>query len=625
MKYFLLHAFVCMLLTANAQFKISNDRSIKPSPNETKFNSVVIDKSFGGKVVEIWNSDKNQILSLKDAKLDTEISKNEDGDYSITIDANGKIKECEGEPNCMNVKNSFQIKLDGQFYGPFQLSQTSNIVTTPPAAALNRIHSPGNIINDVFFINDNFPAGSRTDEIKYTLKYYGIENADSLEKNKFLNSVLNGIYSKAQIQGGGISLATFASSIGGLDVTKIADGFAKFIVERTKQELSITFFNTFKTELKKYPDLKTLFPSTVSVMEAIDKDIYNYSNYLNSLREAFRADILVLDENLPGIIDNHEDFFNTGDNYKYAMGLRSGCYISTSVRKQMHPGDILENYPLAFLQKPDGTDYTDLKTSIQSLQLLSRSLKDTAAGQYWVPIDKIREVVSNKNLFKIYLGLVYQVAKNDYEGIKFSTGTTFLQYLDMLNVDQSYDDYTLIKQYVLTFGSKINELNSIIDEHEKPANDSLRVEQYARYFKATAEFVEYCTRVGELPYINKTPLAHLHDSLEIYFEVAYQTVDLATSINRKNYTAAITEAVAIYNTIVNRPVFAYASLNSNDEARKTLAKTTDETYQKLLRFGAFMASIVEAKNSDEVAKAIEAAAMPAGSARVKRESRFNVS
>ncbi|MFX8731580.1 hypothetical protein ABTM48_20530, partial [Acinetobacter baumannii] len=50
------------------------------------------------------------------------------------------------------------------------------------------------------------------------------------------------------------------SSIGGLDVTNIADGLAKFLVKRTKQELTIAFFSKFDSLIAKYPDLQTVFP-----------------------------------------------------------------------------------------------------------------------------------------------------------------------------------------------------------------------------------------------------------------------------------------------------------------------------------------------------------------------------
>jgi hypothetical protein len=54
----------------------------------------------------------------------------------------------------------------------------------------------------------------------------------------------------------------------------------------------------------------------------------------------------------------------------------------------------------------------------------------------------------------------------------------------------------------------------------------------------------------------------------------------------------------------------------------TVAKNT---LAKLLRYGSFMATVATAKSSDEVQYAIEAAALPVGSSRVKRASDFNVS
>jgi len=61
-----------------------------------------------------------------------------------------------------------------------------------------------------------------------------------------------------------------------------------------------------------------------------------------------------------------------------------------------------------------------------------------------------------------------------------------------------------------------------------------------------------------------------------------------------------------------------------------LKKPTDtesvspETSSRLLKYGSFMAAMVQAKSSDEVQDAIEAVALPAGSSRIKRTVKFNV-
>jgi hypothetical protein len=80
------------------------------------------------------------------------------------------------------------------------------------------------------------------------------------------------------------------------------------------------------------------------------------------------------------------------------------------------------------------------------------------------------------------------------------------------------------------------------------------------------------------------------------------------------------------------------SLNSRISDYETMMDTTYAGYLQYLemekikdvlnaiyKYGTFMATVVEAKTSDEVADAIEAAALPAGSSRIKKETKFNVS
>jgi len=53
---------------------------------------------------------------------------------------------------------------------------------------------------------------------------------------------------------------------------------------------------------------------------------------------------------------------------------------------------------------------------------------------------------------------------------------------------------------------------------------------------------------------------------------------------------------------------------------------TNYTYKtEFIKYGIFMANIIEAKNSDEVKAAIDAAVLPVGSSSIKRETNFNIS
>jgi hypothetical protein len=557
-------------------------------------------------------------------------------------------------------------------------------------------------------------------EVHQGVGSYRIGGSLNPDFNPFIGPYLSpgSVQSKDASVNLGAGFSSAMSSIGGLDVTTIVYGLADFLVKRTQEELNVAFFSKFKETLNspKYRDLKTLFPNTWGLLDAIGDEIYDYNKYLQNLREAFQSDIMMLDVNLPGIIPNHQAFFN--NHFEFAVSLNTACYITTSLKNQVHPGDIIDEYPLdKFFIKEGQSEYFNKNWSgaIQTLQLISGSLRDTSTKDenYWVSFEQVKELINNKNAFKIYLGLIYQVAKSErYNSIPFKEGS-FVALLDLVDVVNFDKDYLAYKSYISNFALKVNDLNEMVKKYSKPANDSLAFEIYARYLKSSVEMIEYCTKVTSLPHFDKIIKINLHEDLKNYFKITYETSDLAIDINRANYSSAINHAVSIYNLIrttplekeyhdisqsggskgraakkgtteekekkaefkaekeynkaidkylkkvydtalsesvtfkvvlsvdtnslANKPAMTDALLKEYEgeiaklrypiekSAMEDSLKLSKNALQKLVRYGTFMATIVTAKNSDDVEKAIEAAALPSGSSRIKRETPFNVS
>ncbi|MEP7318166.1 MAG: hypothetical protein ABI921_05485 [Panacibacter sp.] len=462
------------------------------------------------------------------------------------------------------------------------------------------------------------------------------------------------------------------SSIGGLDVTNIADGFAKFLVKRTKEELNVTFFSKFKEIItdSEYIDLQTVFPQTYNALLIVGDEIYNYEAYIQTLRESFENDLSTLDKNLPTIIANHPGFFNKHP--ELAATLNSSCYIAGALQDKVHPGEILKEYPTEYLDnlKPNW------KGAIQTLQLVSESLRDSSMTDsvYWVNTKQIKELTKNADAFNIYFGLLYQVAKNDYDSIKFNSGASLVSFLNKIAPDFK-ETRSAFENYINRFAEKANKLNVMIKNYSKPANDSMAFEQYYNYFKSSVDLIQYTTEISKLPVI-KTVLPNLADTLKNYFEVAYSTADLVLDINRRNYASAVTNAVHIYDLVKSKKaaedlkvikdlqqgsdnaakdirnkliasvnnakdVSELRSTNFNAVVTSSLQgeqlaawnnadtikqlKSIQKIKANLFRYGTFMAALVQAKSSDDVEKTIETFALPTGSSRIKRETDFNVS
>ncbi len=510
------------------------------------------------------------------------------------------------------------------------------------------------------------------------------------------------------------------SSIGGLDVTKIADGFAKFVVKRTKQELSIAFFEKFKEEISKeeYKDLRSVFPQTYIQLNLIGDEIYNYQKYILTLRASFENDLRNLPSNVPSIIDNHPDFFKA--HKELEATLKSACYFSAELRDKVHPGEMLANYPPEYL---DGLN-PNWKGSIKTLQLFSESLRDTSTSDssaYWVSSNQLRKITKDSVAFKIYLGLIYQQAKNN--PILFDNGYSLTSILDAVANDNSYGQY---RNYISAFALKTDKISKMIKEYQKPTTDSIAIEQFYKYYHASIDLIEHSTKLSTIyPFNQINGLKHLQDTLKNYFDAANTAGDLVVNVNRRNYSTAIVNTVHLYDLIrvkvdladmnakldslknrktlnktienkvvkesiamvnanskssidaitqslldninilikdkskiddsilrnlmakldsiktatkdnassidrlINSPNNKCANKSAINDSIKTLSHKIDildsnDIIRKMLKYGTMMATIVNAKNSDEVEAAIEAIALPTGSARIKRESKFNV-
>jgi hypothetical protein len=480
--------------------------------------------------------------------------------------------------------------------------------------AYRQTYHPGLIYYDALKLKEvkANPANDSLHSIGISiLKYYRILTLDDLkttlyfedyvvnDANLFQDPGENGILDASDsntIKGNNLSSSP-RGKVGGMNITNIADGFAKFIVERTKQELSISFFEKFQEELEKYPDLQTVFPQTFRTLSAIGEEIYMFEAYLMALRESFEEDLSSLPSNLHSIIDNHEVYFDKMPELK--AELLSVFFIAEAFQDRQHPGEIIEAL---------NTDIFDsdknIKATLQTLQLLSRSLRSNNDTLYWVTSNEIKKLINDDDLFKIFLGLVYQTAKNEHITFvdKNHVPVNLAERLKMENVS-----LVSFKTYISCFAQKALTLECKIRGIEKTMGDSLLFENYYSIVSSSIDLMKYSTGIERLLSFDKDSIT-LDAYTKQYFDIAQSSADIAVDVSRRNYSSAIVDACQIisYAATLNDTLFGDAA-------------------QKLLKYGSFMSMVVQAKSSDDVEDAIEAIALPAGSARIKRESAFNVS
>jgi hypothetical protein len=302
--------------------------------------------------------------------------------------------------------------------------------------------------------------------------------------------------------------------------------------------------------------------------------------------------------------------------------------------------------------------------------LVSESVRDSGAkgaGNIWIPAKDLKNLFYDTDLFKIYLGLLFQQALLQPVNFIDSDGqiTNFSTLLESKK-DDLFLFQNKLKEFVDLTGNvntAFKNFNTKEKNGENPSNDDIY-----NYISTSIDVIEYGFSIVEI--------FHQNISADEYLGVARKSNDLYKSIYTKNYTQAVSNALDIFaeiNKLVDAGTpFAMAkekpavksytgpekdqkeAILKNDEA---LSKSTDselkavasiaadnsvdpdvrtvmthgilkkllDFIEKVKPYALFMANMVEAKGEDEVKAALESVILPVGSSSVKKFAKCNIS
>lgn len=393
-----------------------------------------------------------------------------------------------------------------------------------------------------------------------------------------------------------------ASSAGDLNVTNIADGLARFLIKRGKEELNMAFFSHFKKFLDDHEECKVLFPKTVDFLSKIE--VSKYAAFLQSLRENFYTDLSNLIIHLNQFINlpKYDSLLQNHPEIKLAIGTanivaelaQSGNSIPTdSVISQ------LATLPWRGVSKNVGTSFNFLNLISQSIRE-----KDTSTHRSWVQLSEL-----NKNLFtdsvslRLYFGLLYQQVQQ--------SNLTFYHGVDSIRVDTILAKH---KDHIFTLSGLIENFSllakdvdrTIEDIKTKTTKGSITDDDYYTYINKAIEIIDYgftMTATLQTVGINVDLSSFNKDK---YIAVARNANDLYKNVYTKNYNDAVINVCTMLDSLI-----------ASESLKKLLPG--------LLKYGNFMASVVKAETPGEVEGAIEAAALPAGSSSIKKNTNWSVS
>lgn len=382
-------------------------------------------------------------------------------------------------------------------------------------------------------------------------------------------------------------------------VTDIADGLAKFLIKRAKQELLISFFNNLR-DSDKNPEFVILFPNTKLLVDNFES--WEYANIINTLKEALNKDLKQLLGNIPNLVNLNttnkkytaevkkrvtaiQAFFSSDDGKLFCASLNIGNGFITG---QKIP-DIIHSITGPNSLASISTLTSDEKNVFKLLDILSYSIRSNEYGKSYISYSDFSGLSSDTK--KIFLGLLYQQLKN--ENIEISG----VKLYDFLQTNSPKIENFVIN--LISNSDAITDAYNKLSEAKKKGETDL-TPYWSVIFENANSFFQTTLNSQSIDSRFK-----FSDNFKTVLNLSTNTLGIASEISSKNYNAAIV-----------------STLNLISENIKT--KNGDEFKAFFVKYGSFAANVVEAQNSDEVEEAIESVALPVGSASIKKKTCFNI-
>lgn len=407
-------------------------------------------------------------------------------------------------------------------------------------------------------------------------------------------------------------------------------GLSNFIADRAKQEMVISVLDQFNDKLNTddpkekeiFRDLRNLFPQTGKTLNAISKFTTNYQAYLSALKESFQKDLNALPDNLIPVIKSHDTFFKKlPDKYLEPL-IINGLTIASDIEHGTSPVKIVAEFDLSGFQK-DSLFFP----SIQTLQTISNSLRDTGNDLRWTNKTNLEAVFNNSDALNLYLGLLLQNFKKENVVFTFKD-TNVIVATALKNIDGDKNNLGLIKTFIYSVAQKTaivetayQDIATKEENNGLGANpDATKVELFSKVFSASIELLREITNIQKIPLFSEVKIS---DKMERLLDVSQSMDNMIVDINRRNYRSLITEVFNVYNDIAlsnGADNIDYATGNTDKVKPKN---TMSSVMTDIFKFGNIVA-VLSDTSADQVENDLETL-LPVGTYRDKRDHLVNIS
>jgi hypothetical protein len=389
-----------------------------------------------------------------------------------------------------------------------------------------------------------------------------------------------------------------------LSPTGQIDALSSFIADRFKQEMEIAYLQKLKDLLKSQKELGALLPNTSAVLQ--QNDPYQYTTFLETLKEALNKDINALPDNACKYLAGDPYQLAKDKPYYYPAILIYQEVLQIVYGKPVVPMlNALDSDPL--IAKMPGNTFP---AYFRLIAVLSRTFTNASANPVtWYPMSKLSPVLTDPDNFKSFLGLLAVKEGVALKAITLNNQTLYAELLNgkisdlqtwMSSVAQNYDALN-------TSYGKIRDLVNA----SKPVGGS-QITDCSNALVALVntlilQFPNKAVGIDPLP----ADIKNIQDALPAIMIDFTALVNIAAEVKDKNY------GLALGNTII-----AFQGYLKDKDGNPCLSP---EVIAIITKYGNFAVTVVKATSTADMEQALSSAALPVGSYRIKRNAFRNFS
>jgi hypothetical protein len=398
-----------------------------------------------------------------------------------------------------------------------------------------------------------------------------------------------------------------SSGASGFTVSNLADGLARFLVKRTKQELSRVFFDDFKKKVEKDSFLRNFCPFTQTQLALIDSKVYQFNDYLETLREGFTADMTALPSSTERFLRSPDLCEDCADKVEGKVMI-DFLHIAQQMVNGEPPIDMmayLAQPGSSAIQSAQPTDTLlyNMAAGLRFLNLVSESLRNPASSDTllmpWHSASEIRIAFQDPKLLRIYLGLLWQKAEGiDFvipKGTKTPMRTLMIRANTGMNLVESW------RKSIESLGKLTQSLQFSL--RSSASTPTTVADDFFTYSQSVTDLLLAINQTGRMMLNFKDK-----DIIPVkYVLLMRQSNALYFNVRQRNFAGAFGNVIYCLNLLKD----------GNEKDKKAIAE--------MLRYANFMAAIAEANSPEEMERAIEFFALPPGSSQSKKHpGRFSV-